>query len=511
MRRLIFTMFLIFVDAVALAHSAAAQIVECRAEKSSDATYRGKCTRGDSPISEIALNSPSSTAPHLWLGTATTAAGDAMELGIDVRPGGTVRLGRAWLVATQVRTTPKALSFAYDPKVAAPATSIDAAIILRARKLLADNAHWKRLDTTDMASAPTKGFGCVRTTDLSMFCALYFASIDVAGDYAHFRPAINAVREAVASSTIRTYPHPLVDFNNESSRTLTDIYAVLDFARAMIVDNVSLQAKPTCDRSCLRQLTEGYVNALSRHDSHSLKLTPNVRFTENGTQLKIGEGFWRSSARAKTYRLYVLDPEGAAAAVQTVFDEGGKDVLLLVRLKVVGKRISEIESLVVREKDTNSNEFFPEKLDSLDRIDASVPPTQRNTRNELLAIANSYYTALQTQGTKDYRSAPFADNANRYENGFRSTNIPDSTIEVVRMSAREQFDKAMFSGRNVADRRYPVIDVENGTVLGIVTFRPEPTSKVLLLSEVFKIVGGKLLDIRAIQLRRPTGATTGWD
>jgi hypothetical protein len=511
MRALIFTVLMVFGVAVAVVNSTAAQTVTCRAEKASDATYRGKCIRGDSPISDIALHSPSSTAPHLWIGTANMVAGDALELGVDVRPGGTVRLGRSWLVATQVIATPRVLLFAYDPKVVAPPTSIDAAIILRARKLLADNAHWKRTDTTDMAAAPTKGFGCVRTTDLSMFCALYFASIDTAGDYAHFRPAINAVREAVASSTIRTYSHPIVDFNNESSRTLTDIYAALDFARAMIVDKVSLQTKATCDRGCLKKLTDEYLEALSRHAPRNLKLTSNVRFTENGVEQKIGEGFWKSSARAKTYRLYVLDPEGGAAAVQTVFDESGKDVLLLVRLKVIGKRISEIETLVVRERD--SDLFAPEKLDSLERLDVPVLPSQRNSRKELLDITNGYFTALQTQGTKDHRPAAFADDANRYENGLKSTNVADAPEDwsVFRMSAREQFDKGIFRGRNVADRRYPVIDVENGTIFGIVTFRPtDPKRKLGIISEVFKIKGGKLLDIRAILLSVP-GSTTGWD
>jgi hypothetical protein len=164
-------------------------------------------------------------------------------------------------------------------------------------------------------------------------------------------------------------------------------------------------------------------------------------------------------------------------------------------------------------RETESEEFAPEKLNSLDRLDVKVSIGHRNMRNELLAIANSYYTALHTQGTPDYLAAPFADDANRYENGLRTTNVTDAPKgwDVIRISSREQFDKAIFQGRNVADRRYPVIDIENGTVLGLVTFRPSPTDDVLLLSEVFKIVDGKLLDIRAVQLTRPPGAPTGWN
>ena len=51
----------------------------------------------------------------------------------------------------------------------------------------------------------------------------------------------------------------------------------------------------------------------------------------------------------------------------------------------------------------------------------------------------------------------------------------------------------------------------NGTVLAIVTFRmSDPTSTVLFLSEVFKISGGRLSEIRAVMLDRPHDASIGW-
>jgi hypothetical protein len=79
------------------------------------------------------------------------------------------------------------------------------------------------------------------------------------------------------------------------------------------------------------------------------------------------------------------------------------------------------------------------------------------------------------------------------------------------MSAAEQFDRGVFRGRRVEDRRYPVVDAERGTVLAIATFRMSaPGSSVLLLSEVFKIAGGKIQEIRAVQLDRPHDATIGW-
>src|SRR5262249_558560 len=138
MRRGIF-LTSVFAIALASAHGVAAQTVVCRAQRGQDAIYRGTCTQGDSNPSDIVLHSALGTSSHLWLGSATTAVGGAMELGIDAGPRGTVRLGRAWLMAKNVKETRTSISFTYDTKIVAPANSVDSAIILRARSLLSDN------------------------------------------------------------------------------------------------------------------------------------------------------------------------------------------------------------------------------------------------------------------------------------------------------------------------------------------------------------------------------------
>lgn len=265
-----------------------------------------------------------------------------------------------------------------------------------------------------------------------------------------------------------------------------------------------------CDRACLRRLADNYLEALAKHDPQRLPLSADVRFTENGVVLRPGQGFWRTAGDAGSHRVYVIDPDRGAIAVQSVVHEAGADVMLLLRLKIGEGRIREIETLVVRKAD--SQEFDPSSMHSLQPLDVPVPPASRNTREELIRIADAYYSALHMQGTPEYRPAPFADGANRYENGELTTNVPGAPRgSVISLSASEQFDRGMFRGRNVGDRRYPVVDVENGTVLGIVTFRPSPTSTVLLLSEVFKIAGGKLRQIRAVQLNRPADSPTGWN
>jgi hypothetical protein len=87
-----------------------------------------------------------------------------------------------------------------------------------------------------MGAAPIKGFSCAPATRQSLFCALYIATIEVTGDYAHFRPAIDAIRQSIHGS----YRHPLVDFNNAPGRTLTEILSVVDTALALAQRNRSI-------------------------------------------------------------------------------------------------------------------------------------------------------------------------------------------------------------------------------------------------------------------------------
>src|SRR5207244_7086142 len=87
------------------------------------------------------------------------------------------------------------------------------------------------------------------------------------------------------------------------------------------------------------------------------------------------------------------------------------NIQLALRLKVVDRKITEAEHLIARIA-------APSQLNALKTPRAAffqaVPEAQRNQRNILLLIANSYYDAL-TQNNGEL--APFADDCGRRENG----------------------------------------------------------------------------------------------
>lgn len=259
----------------------------------------------------------------------------------------------------------------------------------------------------------------------------------------------------------------------------------------------------TCSRQCLRTFADLYLESLIAHDPARLPLARSVRFTENGRELKLGEGLWRTAAALGTYRVYVLDPDSGVAAVQTVLYDGPAVVQLLLNLRVRDHRMTDVETLVAREGDTCC--WAPERLPSLSPIfDQTVPVSKRTTRHALVAVADAYFTALHTGGTPEYRRASIAQKMNRYENGLLTTNVPKGN-RITKWDAATQLDSAMFGPLRVVNRRYPVVDTEKGTLLAIVLFQ-QPRRPPTIISEFFKITDGKIYEIRAVMVSTLPGA-----
>lgn len=242
--------FLAVAAVVGYSSTADAQDVTCRATKSSDGLFVGRCVQGDSSAGDITFRRPALSAPDLWLGTIrgarfrSAASGGLVgesEIGLDVREG-VLSLGRSWLSVGDTRTDGDELSFVFRFDHAAPASDVDVRILEKARAMLADESQWNRKDSTDMGAAPVKGFSCAPANRQSMFCAVYLASLEIGGDYFHFRPAVNALRQAVNDSSERRYRHPLIDFNNDESVTLADVHGVLDAALAAVRAAVSAKS-----------------------------------------------------------------------------------------------------------------------------------------------------------------------------------------------------------------------------------------------------------------------------
>jgi len=99
--------------------------------------------------------------------------------------------------------------------------STDLKIIQRADFILSDSLKWNKQDDRECVDDIKSGY-------YSLYCALYKASIDIAGEYIHRRPAMQIVRFTLEKyDNGRVKEHRLMDWNNHPNTTFSEVKKVL--------------------------------------------------------------------------------------------------------------------------------------------------------------------------------------------------------------------------------------------------------------------------------------------
>ncbi len=280
------------------------------------------------------------------------------------------------------------------------------------------------------------------------------------------------------------------------------------------------------DRACLEGFVNQYLAALVASDPAKLPLAKNARYTENGQELKLGDGMWGVTVTLGGYKLYFADPQAGEVGYLGTIEENGHPVILGLRLKIDRQKISEMEVLALRK----TSGLFSEPQNLVDKpiFHEALAPSERRPRAELVRVANSYFEGMEA-GTN--KNTPFDQNCQRIENGVITSNDPSSKSEITRMSCGAQFATGFTKViTRVRERRFPVVDEERGMVLGIVRFDHSGHNKTItwndgtahkvnppfdqpysfFIAELFKIVDGKMNRIEALVTPVPYGMYTGW-
>jgi hypothetical protein len=283
-----------------------------------------------------------------------------------------------------------------------------------------------------------------------------------------------------------------------------------------------------CDRACLNAFIDEFLAALVAHDPSRLPLGKEVKYTENGQALRLGDGFWGTASALPNYKIYADDPQAGQAMFMGVMQENGAPVIFCARLKVELHQITEIEAIVAR-KEAGSI-ARPENLVTPNPIlSEMVPPAQRRSRQNMIAIANSYFNAIE-KGHASY--VPFDSNCNRIESGVQTTNNSQLATQpgsVLGMGCADQIKTRNFQPDTlIRDRRFAVIDEERGLVFVLGFFDHDATLRSYTLAdgrtvkqtrtapwtweiaEMFKIQDGKILRVEALVNTGIYGMKAGW-
>jgi len=299
------------------------------------------------------------------------------------------------------------------------------------------------------------------------------------------------------------------------------------------------QPPAACDRACLDAYVDRYLDAMIAHDPKKAPFARDVRFTENGQRLELGDGLWNTMTGKGAYRLFVTDVEAQQVAFLGSIQEMGTGAVIGLRLRIRNNQITEAEHFVQRSPNSASGfERIGYKWTSM------LPPAERMSREELVRVADSYFTGMASNdGKGEYL---FADDCNRIENGANSTNqLPPLLDNGQRAPRADPKTATMYSGQwscmeqfksglihfvtRIRDRRYVAVDVERGLVFSFAFFDHSagdtrnyetPDGRKVTagpqqpwtwqLVELFQIEKSKIHQIEAIMERSPYGMNSGW-
>ena len=303
-----------------------------------------------------------------------------------------------------------------------------------------------------------------------------------------------------------------------------------------------------CDRACLDGLVDRYLDALAMNDASHLPVTSTVKFTEDGQRLRLGDGLWNTCTGKGTYKFYMEDVQTGEVGLFGTMREAGQPIILALRLKIENNKITEAETIVVRDVQDAQNLEKRGHPDPL--FIEAVPAAERTSRAELIKTANMYFSGMQlNDGRGDY---PFTDDCDRVENGEQATNNgAANTSNVIAAQSnpvetrsqqrsdltyaaswgcKEQFQSGLLHFvTRIRDRRFVVVDPERGVALAFCFFDHAagktrtfqlPDGRTVTsgpttpwtweIAEAFRVEHGKIRRIEAVYHRCPYGMNSGW-
>lgn len=288
----------------------------------------------------------------------------------------------------------------------------------------------------------------------------------------------------------------------------------------------ALPARTT--RAELYAALDAYLAALKAQDPTRVAWADHVRNTENNVALMVGDGLWQTITALGSYDLRFADPQLGQVGFFGTVTETEETAAFTVRLKVVNKKITEVETLVVRQLDSGIK-FEGQKFEHKPALNEILPPAQRLPRPRMISLADGYFDTLQlNDGTLFTKFHP---NCKRVENGVQTTNNPNfAVVPVSRLGCEEQFKAGNYRyDTRLRARRFMLLDEERGLVLaaGFIDHAGVPHEYLLTdgtkvrspvhrphsfyLFELFKFKDGAIEQIEANFITVPYNMPSPWD
>ncbi len=285
------------------------------------------------------------------------------------------------------------------------------------------------------------------------------------------------------------------------------------------------QSDSLCGRDCLVGLADRYMDALVAQDPSRVPWAPRVRYTENSVSMMIGDGIWGAISSKSPNALHATDPSTGNVAWFGLVEEHGAPAYYAMRLKVEGGKVAEVEAVIAR-KGYPGPFGDPATYMHDPAFSEVVPAGERQSRKQLVDLANGYFSTLQlNDGTLRTKFDPACA---RTENGMSTTSGAFENA-VAAQGCEAQFKLGLYKyDDRVRGRRFELVDEEHGIVVatgyidhaarfdtyqttdGQTRHSPFTAPNSLGLMEMFKIRNGRIYGIEAVFTMLPYYMTSQW-
>jgi hypothetical protein len=234
--------------------------------------------------------------------------------------------------------------------------------------------------------------------------------------------------------------------------------------------------------------------------------------TEDAVEKPLAKvGLVNTVTRLRGFRQDIIDERAGVAGADVVVEESGAPVLLVVRLKVVADKLTEVELVATR----SSAEGLIFNIDGLSApsevMNYAPRPEQLSTRDEAIKAALHYPAGLNAAKTFADVNAPFAADAYRYENGQLMAGPACKFAPGCQNISTQSL--AIFNRLGDVQTRVVAVDERMGIVwLRMAWGVRERGGDQLTVWETFKVYDGKIHAVEAFMRILPVAKRNGgWE
>jgi hypothetical protein len=259
----------------------------------------------------------------------------------------------------------------------------------------------------------------------------------------------------------------------------------------------------TCDRGCFLEQAKQFNANMLAHTTEKIPLAANAKIRENTKAIELGESKWTGVTKILSGGVFADPIVGNVIEHVAAETAAGKTVYIGTRLKLVDRKISEVEINFDDGPRVNIKNLVP--YDPI--FNTIVPLEERSTREELARIITSYFKGLTDHNPIQADYDPRCD---RYHSGNRVTHNPRNGVE-------ESGDLGCYESNlgpkpwgPATEVRIGLIDPERGVVIGYAILYYGDSTRRMQINEVFKILNGRIRMVDNIGLMEEGITTSGF-